>query len=272
MGVPTVIAEGVQQPLRLAAREGDATVGLYQVRARWYDPVTARFVSEDPIGLAGGINPYAYASNNPVSFRDPSGLCEKAKICLPPVIAIACPPGSERDESHKCRPTGGGGMPVVPGVPGAEGGPRSGGGGSMQQPCPPLLQNADVRRAGNEAWERSRRTRVEEGAWLIPNAFGPTAQSAHARGAGQFTSISLASGRCGNVDPNPIPRSPTLIPPSSFVVLHTHLQNCGGNTYQQRPSPADSLFAVNTGIPVVAIAADSVFVAQPNGQIRGCRR
>jgi hypothetical protein len=45
------------------------------VRARWYDPQTGRFVSEDPIGLAGGINPYAYAANSPVNFTDPFGLC-----------------------------------------------------------------------------------------------------------------------------------------------------------------------------------------------------
>jgi hypothetical protein len=34
-----------------------------------------RFVSQDPIGLAGGsLNLYGYALSNPVSLRDPSGL------------------------------------------------------------------------------------------------------------------------------------------------------------------------------------------------------
>jgi RHS repeat-associated protein len=63
-----------RQPLRFAARELDATAGLYYVRARWYDASMGRFISEDPIGLAGGINNYAYAANDPVNLSDPSGL------------------------------------------------------------------------------------------------------------------------------------------------------------------------------------------------------
>jgi RHS repeat-associated protein len=54
-------------------REPDAT-GLVYYRARYYDPVTARFSQRDPIGLQGGVNQYAYVSNNPVNFTDPSGL------------------------------------------------------------------------------------------------------------------------------------------------------------------------------------------------------
>jgi len=42
--------------------------------ARWYDPQARRFISEDPIGLNGGINLYAYVGNNPVNATDPSGL------------------------------------------------------------------------------------------------------------------------------------------------------------------------------------------------------
>ncbi len=47
----------------------------YYMRARYYDADTGRFISEDPIGFEGGINLYAYASNNPVMFIDPLGLC-----------------------------------------------------------------------------------------------------------------------------------------------------------------------------------------------------
>jgi len=47
---------------------------VYYMRARWYESKTGRFLSEDPIGLKGGFNPYAYAGADPVNGRDPSGL------------------------------------------------------------------------------------------------------------------------------------------------------------------------------------------------------
>lgn len=48
-------------------RERDADTGLYYYRARWYDPQVGRFISEDPIGLNGGINLYAYVQNDPIN-------------------------------------------------------------------------------------------------------------------------------------------------------------------------------------------------------------
>jgi hypothetical protein len=44
------------------------------MRNRWYDPNTGQFTQQDPIGFAGGINLYAYAGNDPVTFSDPYGL------------------------------------------------------------------------------------------------------------------------------------------------------------------------------------------------------
>lgn len=43
-------------------------------RARYYDPIRGRFVSEDPIQFRGGLNFYQHTDNSPVTFRDPSGL------------------------------------------------------------------------------------------------------------------------------------------------------------------------------------------------------
>jgi hypothetical protein len=48
------------------------------MRARYYDPKTAAFVSRDPLWpmLADvkSLNPYAYANQNPLRYVDPSGL------------------------------------------------------------------------------------------------------------------------------------------------------------------------------------------------------
>jgi uncharacterized protein RhaS with RHS repeats len=43
--------------------------------ARYYNSQLGRFISEDPFGFAGGINLYAYVDDNPISFRDPFGVC-----------------------------------------------------------------------------------------------------------------------------------------------------------------------------------------------------
>jgi len=55
-------------------REYDYTTQLYHFRARWYDPETGRWLSNDPIGISGGLNLYAFCSNDPVNFVDPTGL------------------------------------------------------------------------------------------------------------------------------------------------------------------------------------------------------
>lgn len=57
-------------------REKDNLTGLMYYRARWYDPQQGRFISEDPAGFTGGLNKYAYVSNNPISKTDPLGLYE----------------------------------------------------------------------------------------------------------------------------------------------------------------------------------------------------
>jgi RHS repeat-associated protein len=49
--------------------------GLMYMRNRYYDPRTGRFTQQDPIGLAGGLNLYGFASGDPVNYADPFGLC-----------------------------------------------------------------------------------------------------------------------------------------------------------------------------------------------------
>ena len=59
---------------RYTAREFDIETNLYFYRARYYDPAVARFLSEDPLAFGAGVNFYRYADNNPVFWRDASGL------------------------------------------------------------------------------------------------------------------------------------------------------------------------------------------------------
>jgi RHS repeat-associated protein len=59
--------------IQYTGRENDGT-SLYYYRARYMDPVLKRFISEDPIGISGGFNIYAYVNGNPIINRDPSGL------------------------------------------------------------------------------------------------------------------------------------------------------------------------------------------------------
>ena len=62
---------------RFQCREWSAATGLVNFRARWYDPVTGRWLSKDPIGLSGGLNLYAFCGNDPVNWKDKFGLCSK---------------------------------------------------------------------------------------------------------------------------------------------------------------------------------------------------
>lgn len=69
----TVASTGTIPQFGYTGREPDET-GLVFYRARYYSPGIARFVGRDPIGLAGGLNRYAYVGNNPVNYVDPTGL------------------------------------------------------------------------------------------------------------------------------------------------------------------------------------------------------
>ncbi|MBN8553355.1 MAG: RHS repeat-associated core domain-containing protein [Caulobacterales bacterium] len=51
----------------------------WNMRNRQYNPTLGRFMQTDPIGIAGGVNLYAYVGGDPVNMRDPFGL-EKEMI------------------------------------------------------------------------------------------------------------------------------------------------------------------------------------------------
>ncbi|MFP8832836.1 RHS repeat-associated core domain-containing protein [Hydrogenophaga sp. XSHU_21] len=68
----TIGPDATGNPIQYTSRENDGT-GLIYYRARHYDPLLKRFMSEDPIGLAGGFNPYAYVGGSPIGHTDPRG-------------------------------------------------------------------------------------------------------------------------------------------------------------------------------------------------------
>uniref|UniRef100_UPI0035A22FD5 RHS repeat-associated core domain-containing protein n=1 Tax=Escherichia albertii TaxID=208962 RepID=UPI0035A22FD5 len=65
--------EQLQQSLRLPGQQYDEESGLYYNRNRYYDPLQGRYITQDPIGLAGGLNLYHYPLN-PILKIDPLGL------------------------------------------------------------------------------------------------------------------------------------------------------------------------------------------------------
>ena len=60
--------------LRQPGQYYDQESGLYYNLARYYDPKTGRYITEDPLGIQGGLNLYNYANSNPLMYSDPYGL------------------------------------------------------------------------------------------------------------------------------------------------------------------------------------------------------
>nr|WP_268802292.1 RHS repeat-associated core domain-containing protein [Xenorhabdus khoisanae] len=63
----------VQCNFRFMGQYEDEESGLYYNRFRYYSPESGQYISPDPIGLAGGVNPYGYV-HNPAKWVDPYGL------------------------------------------------------------------------------------------------------------------------------------------------------------------------------------------------------
>jgi RHS repeat-associated protein len=92
----------------------DSVTGLDYDHARWYDPVSGRFVSPDGVqGNAQGMDPYAYVEGNPETRTDPTG--QKPVGCMPNDPGCSpwgTPTNCGKDQNQPCgneptHPTGG---------------------------------------------------------------------------------------------------------------------------------------------------------------------
>ncbi len=86
---------GAATPLRFPGQYADPETGLHYNHHRYYDPVTGRYLTPDPLGLAPAPNPHTYVPN-PTTQLDPLGL-----------IGEDCPTGTGGGEG-----TGGGYNPA----------------------------------------------------------------------------------------------------------------------------------------------------------------
>jgi RHS repeat-associated protein len=84
----------IDNPLRFQGQYFDAETGLHYNRHRYYNPGTGRFLTPDPIKLAGGLNNYQYVPN-PTGWIDPLGLSSDCPG------GPNCKPGKIEDPSRK---------------------------------------------------------------------------------------------------------------------------------------------------------------------------
>ncbi len=73
-----VVGDKQACPFRWPGQYEDEETGLYYNRFRYYDPEAGEYVSQDPIGLLGGLRPHKYA-HDPVVWFDPLGLTCKGE-------------------------------------------------------------------------------------------------------------------------------------------------------------------------------------------------
>ncbi len=73
------------QPIRMQGQHYDDESGMHYNRHRYYEPALGRYISQDPIGLQGGWNPYSYPLD-PLQKVDPLGL--ETQECIKPLHSL----------------------------------------------------------------------------------------------------------------------------------------------------------------------------------------
>ncbi|OCG78433.1 hypothetical protein A9G42_03195 [Gilliamella sp. Nev6-6] len=65
-------------PLRFQGQYYDEETGLHYNLNRYYDPFTGRYITQDPLGILGGLNSYQYVNGDPINWIDPLELINTA--------------------------------------------------------------------------------------------------------------------------------------------------------------------------------------------------
>jgi|GEM_PF-997412 len=79
--------------LRMLGQYYDSESGLFYNWNRYYNPAIGRYISSDPIGIAGGLNPFGYVGQNPVNRLDLFGLQSTLPIPQDPLGTMLDPKG-----------------------------------------------------------------------------------------------------------------------------------------------------------------------------------
>ncbi|WP_235611768.1 RHS repeat-associated core domain-containing protein [Hafnia alvei] len=64
----------MDNPLRFAGQYHDRETGLFYNLNRYYDPTMKRYLTQDPLKLAAGLNFYLYVAANSITCTVPLGL------------------------------------------------------------------------------------------------------------------------------------------------------------------------------------------------------
>jgi RHS repeat-associated protein len=91
-GAPAGSTGSATTPMGFAGEYTDPESGLQYLRARFYDPATAQFLTRDPLEALTGER-YAYALDDPVNLVDPSGettLVACAIVEIPIIGEVSC--------------------------------------------------------------------------------------------------------------------------------------------------------------------------------------
>ena len=263
---------GIVVRYHFAGREYDSESGLYYMRARYYDPALGRWISEDPIGIAGGLNGYAYAGNDPVNGRDPSGLklvCTTVELDGYGGGRRECrdvwgpldwlDPGEQcaMDTFHDPECSGYPDQDVLDYYSGLGGG-EGPGAGKGAGPCDAVSHNPAVFAALNSAWQSTFKSGAEEGGALFGHGLGLT-------GFTGWTSSGLRSQL----------KIQTPFPVGVFALFHSH-PNAGRSgprsVWLQAPSPRDTALADSLRLQIFVVSRDSFFTYRPGMGTTGCHR